>query len=276
MLKDLGYDVTGSDQKVYPPMSRFLAERGIAAMNGFRPENLNHRPDLVVVGNVVPAANPEAVECGRLGIPFCSMPQAVKRFVADGKATLMVAGTHGKTTTSALLAWILQVAGREPSFVIGGILKNFDSNYRLGPGSEIVIEGDEYDTAFFDKGPKFLHYAPSVTVLTSVEFDHADIYRDFEHVQSAFRRMAAGLAPRQSAPGLGWRARHRRGDRRRTGRRPALWNPVRLGVASGPGQNRPALDVLRGAEGGRGVRALPNPHDRPPQSPQRAGRHRGG
>jgi UDP-N-acetylmuramate: L-alanyl-gamma-D-glutamyl-meso-diaminopimelate ligase len=197
MLKDLGYDVTGSDQKVYPPMSRFLAERGIAAMNGFRPENLNHRPDLVVVGNVVPAANPEAVECGRLGIAFCSMPQAVNRFVADGKATLMVTGTHGKTTTSALLSWILQVAGREPSFVIGGILNNFDSNYRLGPGSEIVIEGDEYDTAFFDKGPKFLHYAPAVTVLTSVEFDHADIYRDFDHVQSAFRRMAASL-PRDS------------------------------------------------------------------------------
>ena len=197
MLKDLGYDVTGSDQKVYPPMSRFLAERGIAVQNGFRSEHLNHRPDLVVVGNVVPATNPEAVECGRLGIPFCSMPQAVKRFVADGKATLMVTGTHGKTTTSALLAWILQIAGREPSFVIGGILNNFDSNYRLGPGSEIVIEGDEYDTAFFDKGPKFLHYAPAVTVLTSVEFDHADIYRDIEHVQNAFRRMTAGL-PRDS------------------------------------------------------------------------------
>jgi UDP-N-acetylmuramate: L-alanyl-gamma-D-glutamyl-meso-diaminopimelate ligase len=174
-------------------MSRFLAERGIPVLNGFRPEHLSPRPDLVVVGNVVPAANPEAVECGRRGIPFCSMPQAVNRFVADSKTTLMVAGTHGKTTTSALLAWILQVAGREPSFVIGGILNNFDSNYRLGPGSEIVIEGDEYDTAFFDKGPKFLHYAPAVTVLTSIEFDHADIYRDYAHVQNAFRGMAAGL-----------------------------------------------------------------------------------
>ena len=195
MLKDLGYLVTGSDQKVYPPISRFLAERGITVLNGFRAENLNHQPDLVVVGNAVPATNPEAVECGRLGIPFCSMPQAVKRFVAEGKATLMVAGTHGKTTTSALLAWILQVAGREPSFLIGGILKNFDSNYRLGPGPEMVIEGDEYDTAFFDKGPKFLHYAPTVTMLTSVEFDHADIYRDFGHVQSAFRRMVSSLHP---------------------------------------------------------------------------------
>jgi UDP-N-acetylmuramate: L-alanyl-gamma-D-glutamyl-meso-diaminopimelate ligase len=197
MLKDLGYEVTGSDQKVYPPMSSFLAARGIAVMNGYRAEHLADRPDLVVVGNAVPRTNPEAVECERLGLPYCSMPQAVNRFVADGKRTLMVAGTHGKTTTSALLAWILQVAGRDPSFVIGGILKNFDSNYRLGRGTEVVIEGDEYDTAFFDKGPKFMHYAPAVTVLTSVEFDHADIYRDFDHVQSAFRRMAAGL-PRDS------------------------------------------------------------------------------
>jgi UDP-N-acetylmuramate: L-alanyl-gamma-D-glutamyl-meso-diaminopimelate ligase len=193
MLRDSGYLVTGSDQKVYPPMSHFLAERGIPVLEGFRPEHLNPPPDLVVVGNAVPATNPEAVECGRLGIPFCSMPQAVNRFLANGKDALMVTGTHGKTTTSALLAWTLQVARREPSFVIGGLLKNFESNYRLGRGPEVVIEGDEYDTAFFDKGPKFLHYAPRATVLTSVEFDHADIYCDFDHVQNAFRRMAAGL-----------------------------------------------------------------------------------
>jgi UDP-N-acetylmuramate: L-alanyl-gamma-D-glutamyl-meso-diaminopimelate ligase len=193
MLKDLGYAVTGSDQKVYPPMSRFLADRGIPVMDGYRPEHLSHRPDLVVVGNAVPRTNPEALECERLGLPYCSMPQAVNRFVADGKQTLMVAGTHGKTTTAALLAWILQSAGRDPSFVIGGILKDFDSNYRLGRGADIVIEGDEYDTAFFDKGPKFRHYRPAATVLTSIEFDHADIYRDLEHVQSAFRGLVAGL-----------------------------------------------------------------------------------
>ena len=195
MLNDLGYEVTGSDQKVYPPMSRFLADRGIPVMDGFRAEHLAQRPDLVVVGNAVPRTNAEAVECERLGLPFCSMPQAVNRFVAAGKRTLMVAGTHGKTTTSALLAWILQAAGRAPSFVIGGILRNFDSNYRLGTGNDLVIEGDEYDTAFFDKGPKFLHYAAAATVLTSVEFDHADIYRDLDHVQSAFRRLVEGLAP---------------------------------------------------------------------------------
>jgi UDP-N-acetylmuramate: L-alanyl-gamma-D-glutamyl-meso-diaminopimelate ligase len=195
MLKDLGCEVTGSDQKVYPPMSDFLAGRGVRIMDGFRPENLGHRPDLVVVGNAVTRLNPEAAELDRLGLPFCSMPQAINRFVAAGRQTLMVTGTHGKTTTSALLAWILQSAGCDPSFVIGGILKNFQSNYRLGNGDSIVIEGDEYDTAFFDKGPKFLHYRPVATVLTSIEFDHADIYRDLEHVKSAFRRLVDGLPP---------------------------------------------------------------------------------
>jgi len=195
MLKDLGYEVTGSDQKVYPPMSDFLAGRGIRIVDGFRPENLGHRPDLVVVGNAVTRLNPEAVELDRLGLPFCSMPQAINRFVVAGRQTLMVTGTHGKTTTSALLAWILQAAGCDPSFVIGGILKNFQSNYRLGNGGLFVIEGDEYDTAFFDKGPKFLHYRPVATALTSIEFDHADIYRDLEHVKSAFRRLMDGLPP---------------------------------------------------------------------------------
>jgi UDP-N-acetylmuramate: L-alanyl-gamma-D-glutamyl-meso-diaminopimelate ligase len=193
MLKDLGYEVTGSDQKIYPPMSRFLAERGIPIMDGFAAQNLAGRPDLVVVGNAVPRVNPEAAELDRLGLAYCSLPQAVNRFVAAGRRTLMVAGTHGKTTTSALLAWMLQSAGADPSFLIGGILKNFDSNYRLGQGASMVVEGDEYDTAFFDKGPKFLHYSPDATILTSVEFDHADIYRDLDHVKQAFRRLAAGL-----------------------------------------------------------------------------------
>jgi len=194
MLKDLGMEVTGSDQKIYPPMSRFLAERGVRMFDGFRPENLAGRPDLVVVGNAVPRTNPEAVELERLGLPFCSMPQAVNRFVAAGRRALMVVGTHGKTTTSALLAWMLHSAGRDPSFVIGGILSDFGSNYRLGRGGEVVLEGDEYDTAFFDKGPKFLHYRPAATVLTGIEFDHADIYRDLEHVKESFRRLVLGLS----------------------------------------------------------------------------------
>jgi UDP-N-acetylmuramate: L-alanyl-gamma-D-glutamyl-meso-diaminopimelate ligase len=193
MLKDLGYEVTGSDQKVYPPMSRFLAARSIPVRDGYRAEHLSYGPDLVVVGNAVPRTNPEAIECERRGLPYCSMPQAINRFVADGRRTLMVAGTHGKTTTSALLTSVLQAAGCDPSFVIGGILTDFDSNYRLGRGPDIVIEGDEYDTAFFDKGPKFRHYRPAATVLTSIEFDHADIYRDLDHVTSAFRGLVGGL-----------------------------------------------------------------------------------
>jgi UDP-N-acetylmuramate: L-alanyl-gamma-D-glutamyl-meso-diaminopimelate ligase len=174
-------------------MSDFLAGRGIRVMEGFRPENLAHRPELVVVGNVIPRANPEAMEVARLGLAYCSMPQAIHRFAVAGRRTLMVTGTHGKTTTCAVLAWILEAAGRSPSFVIGGILKNFGSNYGLGGGDSIVLEGDEYDTAFFDKGPKFLHYTPHATVLTGVEFDHADIYRDLAHVKSAFRRLTEGL-----------------------------------------------------------------------------------
>lgn len=195
ILKSLGYAVTGSDHGVYPPMSDFLAARGITVTEGFDAANLAHRPDLVVVGNAVSRENPEAVAMMAMGLPFCSMTQAVNRFLVGDKKVLMVAGTHGKTTTCSLLAWTLHVAGLDPSFFIGGILRDFNSNYRLGNGDFVVIEGDEYDTAFFDKGPKFLHFAPHAAVLTSVEFDHADIYRDFDHVQSAFDRMIAGFSP---------------------------------------------------------------------------------
>ena len=194
MLKDLGYQVTGSDQKVYPPMSDFLAQKGVAVCNGFQPENLAYGPDLVVVGNAVPRENPEAVKMFEMGLNFCSMPQALNHFVAADKKILLVSGTHGKTTTSSILAWLLLSAGYDPSFMIGGILKNFDSNYRLGNGDFVVIEGDEYDTAFFDKGPKFMHYDPEITVLTSVEFDHADIFTDLEHVISIFNTFISGLS----------------------------------------------------------------------------------
>ncbi|MEJ5359492.1 MAG: Mur ligase domain-containing protein [Desulfobacterales bacterium] len=195
LLQELGCEVRGSDRKIYPPMSGFLAARGIPVLEGFRPEHLDPAPDLVVIGNAVTAANPEAVECARRGIPFCSLPQAVNRFAARGKRALVVVGTHGKTTTSALCAWILHAAGRDPSFLIGGILVDFESNFRLGAGGEIVLEGDEYDTAFFDKGPKFLHYEPARLIWTSLEFDHADIYRDLAAVESAFGRLLERLAP---------------------------------------------------------------------------------
>ena len=194
MLKDMGYDVTGSDQKVYPPMSDFLARKGISLMEGFSADNLSHRPDLVIVGNAVSKDNPEAVRMMETGLFYCSMPQALNWFAAQGKKTLIVTGTHGKTTTSAILAWILYKAGLDPSFMIGGIVRNFDSNYRIGNGDYFVVEGDEYDTAFFDKGPKFLHFDSSATVLTSIEFDHADIFRDIEHVKQAFGSMIEKIA----------------------------------------------------------------------------------
>jgi UDP-N-acetylmuramate: L-alanyl-gamma-D-glutamyl-meso-diaminopimelate ligase len=195
MLKDLGYQVTGSDDHIYPPMSRFLEEKGVAIMAGFDRSHLGHRPDLVVVGNAVSRDNAEVTATEEMALCYCSMPQAVNRFAALGKRQVVVAGTHGKTTTSAMLAWILFSAGRDPSFIIGGILPNFTSNYRSGDGDCIVIEADEYDTAFFDKGPKFLHYTPHAAVLTSVEFDHADIYRDLDHVREAFGRFVAQISP---------------------------------------------------------------------------------
>jgi UDP-N-acetylmuramate: L-alanyl-gamma-D-glutamyl-meso-diaminopimelate ligase len=147
------------------------------------------------VGNAVSRANPEVQALIARRLPYCSMPQAVNRFAAAGREILLVTGTHGKTTTAALLAWVLQHAGRDPSFLIGGILKNFDSNFRVGRGGQIVLEGDEYDTAFFDKGPKFLHYPPRLAILTSVEFDHADIFRDLDHVRRAFAALVARIAP---------------------------------------------------------------------------------
>ena len=196
MLKDRGLNITGSDINIYPPMSQFLEQKRVTVMSGFDAAHLSHRPDLVVVGNAVTRDNPEVAAAAEMGLCYCSMPQAVNRFAAAGKRQLLVAGTHGKTTTSALLAWILYHAGRDPSFIIGGILPDFDGNYRSGDGDCIVIEADEYDTAFFDKGPKFLHYTPDAAILTSVEFDHADIYRDLDHVRDAFGRFVTRIRPR--------------------------------------------------------------------------------
>ncbi len=185
-LKELGYVVTGSDANVYPPMSTFLAERGIAVRQGFDPGHLDYGPDLVIVGNAVRKDNPEAVRMLEAGLPYCSMPQAVNHFLAGDKQTIVVCGTHGKTTTASMVAWLLAAAGCDPSFMIGGIVRNFGSNYRVGSGPHMVIEGDEYDTAFFDKGAKLLHYRPYVTVWTGAEFDHADIFTDLEEIRSVF------------------------------------------------------------------------------------------
>jgi UDP-N-acetylmuramate: L-alanyl-gamma-D-glutamyl-meso-diaminopimelate ligase len=166
MFKEARLEVTGSDHHVYPPMSTFLSERGIRIAEGFRPENVSHRPDLVVVGNAVSRDNPEVKAMFDLALPYCSLPQALNRFFIHSKGALVVTGTHGKTTTSALLAWVLAIAGLDPGFMVGGILKNFDRNYNVGTGPYFVVEGDEYDTAFFDKGPKFLHYTPVSNLIT--------------------------------------------------------------------------------------------------------------
>ena len=189
MLKERGYDVSGSDENVYPPMSTVLERLGIPIRQGFRVENLADRPDLVVVGNKVSRDNPEVEALLASGLPYVSFPQALAELFLVSQRSVVVAGTHGKTTSTALLAWVLEQAGREPSMMVGGEALDFAGNYRLGSGQFFVIEGDEYDTAFFDKGPKFLHYRPQAVLLTAVEFDHADIYRDLEHVKEAFTRL---------------------------------------------------------------------------------------
>lgn len=195
MLQAEGYQVSGSDQQVYPPMSDFLASLGIPVKSGYQPENLAHRPDLVIVGNVITRVNPEAQALAELRLPYLSMPQALGQFFLSGKSSLVVSGTHGKTTTSSLLATMLHYLESDPGFMIGGLVQEFGKNFRIGQGPYFVVEGDEYDTAFFDKGPKFLHYQPQVAIITSIEFDHADIYADLEAVKSSFRRLVAIMPP---------------------------------------------------------------------------------
>jgi UDP-N-acetylmuramate: L-alanyl-gamma-D-glutamyl-meso-diaminopimelate ligase len=186
ILKELGHRVTGSDEHVYPPMSTFLEGLGIPIQNGYSPGNLEPAPDVAVVGNVIRRENPEAQAVLEQNLPRLSLPQALNRFLVGNRHSIVVTGTHGKTTTTSLIAWLLQATGRDPGFMVGGIAKNFQSNYRVGQGPYVVLEGDEYDTAFFDKRPKFIHFQPALAVLTSVEFDHADIYADLDAVRHAF------------------------------------------------------------------------------------------
>lgn len=195
ILKEMGYQVTGSDQNIYPPMSDFLAEKGIKLFSGFDPQNLAHGPDLVIIGNAVPRENLEAKAVLDQKIPYLSMPQAVNQFIAKGKKIILVTGTHGKTTTSSIMAHLLETAGLAPSFLVGGILRDFNSSFQIGSGDYMVIEGDEYDTAFFDKGPKFMHYDPHITIMTGVEFDHADIFRDIDHIKEIFSTFVQKIAP---------------------------------------------------------------------------------
>jgi UDP-N-acetylmuramate: L-alanyl-gamma-D-glutamyl-meso-diaminopimelate ligase len=195
MLKQRGYAVSGSDENVYPPISTLLERLGIPIQQGFHAENLADRPDLVVVGNKVSRTNPEVEALLASDLSYVSLPQALAELFIAGHSAVVVAGTHGKTTSTAMLAWVLEQAGRDPSVMVGGDALDFGGNYKLGGGSTFVIEGDEYDTAFFDKGPKFLHYRPQALLLTAVEFDHADIYRDLAAVKAAFRHLV-GILPK--------------------------------------------------------------------------------
>ena len=196
MLQERGFRVTGSDAAAYPPMSTFLESLGIPVAQPFAETNLDPRPDLVVIGNALSRGNVELEKVLDERIPFCSLPQILHDEFLVGKSVLVVSGTHGKTTTTSMLAWIFETAGLQPSFLIGGIAENFGRSFGLGDGKHFIIEGDEYDTAFFDKGPKFLHYFPDSVILTSVEFDHADIYKDLDAVETAFKRLV-NLVPRR-------------------------------------------------------------------------------
>jgi len=196
LLKQRGFRVTGSDAAAYPPMSDFLASMSIPVAQPYAEANLKPRPDLVVVGNAISRGNTELEYVLDERMPFRSMPDVLHEYFLRTREPIVVAGTHGKTTTTSMLAWIFQSAGKDPSFLIGGIAENFGSSFALKQGKHFILEGDEYDTAFFDKGPKFLHYFPQAMILTSVEFDHADIYKDLNAVLIAFKRVV-NLVPRK-------------------------------------------------------------------------------
>jgi UDP-N-acetylmuramate: L-alanyl-gamma-D-glutamyl-meso-diaminopimelate ligase len=188
-LQERGYRVTGSDEKVYPPMSTFLEKKGIAPKEGFRPENIPDDVDVVVVGNAMKRGNPEVEAVLNRKLFYLSLPEVLKNYFLRGRHNLVVTGTHGKTTTTAILTWIMEKAGRKPDYLIGGIPKNLGQGARLNDSKYFVIEGDEYDTAFFDKRSKFVHYLPELVIVNNIEFDHADIFRDLDDVKLSFKRL---------------------------------------------------------------------------------------
>lgn len=193
IAKQLGHQVTGSDQNVYPPMSSQLREQGITLMEGYQAANISHNPDLVVVGNAISRGNPEIEAVLNQGLAYTSGPQWLYNHVLKGNWIMAVAGTHGKTTTSSMLAWILEYAGYEPGFLIGGVPLNFGQSARLGGGQYFVIEADEYDTAFFDKRSKFVHYHPRTAILNNLEYDHADIFPDLAAIQRQFHHLIRSI-----------------------------------------------------------------------------------
>jgi UDP-N-acetylmuramate: L-alanyl-gamma-D-glutamyl-meso-diaminopimelate ligase len=196
MLREVGYKVTGSDAGVYPPASTLLESLGISFATSFDPTNLTPDPDLIVVGNAISRGNAEVEEMLDRRLPHRSLPEILEEEFLPGKHSIVVSGTHGKTTTTAMLAWIFHVAGKRPNFLVGGVAENFGKSYGLAGGPEFILEGDEYDSAYWDKAAKFLHYQPDDLIITSVEFDHADIYTDFDVYQLAFKRLV-NLVPRR-------------------------------------------------------------------------------
>ena len=202
LLKSRGHDVRGSDQNVYPPMSDFLRDQEITTLQGYRPEHISPEIDLVVVGNAISRGNVELEEVLDRKIRYCSLPEAVRDHFLWGARSVVIAGTHGKTTTTSLTGWLLAHGGADPNVLIGGIAENFGSSYRVGGGREFVIEGDEYDSAFFDKTAKFLKYLPDIAVVNNIEFDHADIYPDLAAIRLAFWRFV-NLVPRRGLLVLG-------------------------------------------------------------------------
>src|SRR2546426_1171715 len=188
-MQEKGVKVTGSDQNIYPPMSTFLAERKIEVMSGYAEQNLAHKPDLVVIGNAISRGNPEAEYALDHKLRYCSLPELLKEFFIRGKRSIVVSGTHGKTTSTSLLTWVFQHNGLNPSFLIGGIPNNFTQGARFTDSEWFIIEGDEYDTAFFDKRSKFVHYLPEVVIINNIEFDHADIFENVAAIQLSFKRL---------------------------------------------------------------------------------------
>ncbi|NNE68540.1 MAG: UDP-N-acetylmuramate:L-alanyl-gamma-D-glutamyl-meso-diaminopimelate ligase [Pyrinomonadaceae bacterium] len=189
MLQARGHKVTGSDQNVYPPMSTQLKELGIEIMKGYKPENLDCGADSIIVGNAISRGNPELEELLNRKLAYYSQAETIKRLFIRGKHSLVVAGTHGKTTTTSIATWVAEVGGLDPSFLVGGVVQDFGASFRVTDSGYFIIEGDEYDTAYFDKKPKFMHYLPEIAIVNNIEFDHADIYRDMTDIKFEFSRL---------------------------------------------------------------------------------------
>ena len=207
MLQARGHRVTGSDENVYPPMSTMLEGLGIAVAQGYRAEHLAQAPDCVIIGNAIPRGNAEVEETLNRKLLYRSQAETVKEEFIRGRRSLVVAGTHGKTTTTSIAAWVMEQGGLDPTFLVGGVVQNFGVSFRVTDSSYVIIEGDEYDTAYFDKGPKFMHYLPETAIVGNIEFDHADIYADLAAVKTAFRRLM-NLVPGNGRLIAGWDSAH--------------------------------------------------------------------